>query len=79
MKKACGCVLGAATFLFGLLVVLPSAGLVFILAAWVLMNCLILVFNMGREATARLSGGTVTVDGPGYLGLDVSEEWPVGF
>lgn len=70
--------MGAATFLFGLLVILP-AGLVFILAAWVLMNCLILVFNMGREATARLSGGTVTVDGPGYLGLDVSEEWPVGF
>ena len=77
MKKACGCVLGAATFLFGLLVILP-AGLVFILA-WVLMNCLILVFNMGREATAWLSGGTVTVDGPGYLGLDVSDEWPVGF
>ena len=77
MKKACGCVLGAATFLFGLLVILP-AGLVFILA-WVLMNCLILVFNMGREATAWLSGGTVTVDGPGYLGLDVSDEWPVEF
>lgn len=77
MKKACWCVLGAATFLFGLLVVLP-AGLVFILA-WVLMNCLILVFNKGREATARLSGGAVTVDGPGYLELGVSDEWPVGF
>ena len=69
--------MGAATFLFGLLVILP-AGLVFILVL-VLMNCLILVFNMGREATAWLSGGTVTVDGPGYLGLDVSDEWPVGF
>ena len=71
--------MGAATFLFGLLVILPSAGLMFILAAWVLMNCLVWVFNKGREATAWLSGGTVTVDGPGYLGLDVSEEWPVGF
>lgn len=77
MRKVCGGVLGVATFLFGLLVVLP-AGLVFILA-WVLMNCLILVFNKGREATAWLSGGTVTVDGPGYLELGVSDEWPVEF
>ena len=78
-----------ATFLFGLLdvhVVLPAGralspcglGLMFILV-WVLMNCLILVFNKGREATAWLSGGTVTVDGPGYLELGVSDEWPVEF
>lgn len=66
MKKVCGGVLGVATFLFGLLVVLPAGralspcglGLMFILV-WVLMNCLILVFNKGREATAWLSGGTV--------------------
>ena len=77
MKKVCGGVLGVATFLFGLLVVLP-AGSMFILV-WVLMNCLILVFNKGREATAWLSGGTVTVDGPGYLELGVSDEWPVEF
>ena len=64
------------TFLFGLLVLLP-AGLMFILA-WVLINCLIWVFNKGREATDALSGGDITVDGPGYLELDVSEEWPVG-
>ena len=67
MRKVCGGVLGMVTFLFGLLVVLP-AGLVFILA-WGLMNCLVWVFNKGREATAWLSGGTVTVDGPGYLEL----------
>ena len=77
LKKSVACVLGLVTFLFGLLVVLP-AGLMFILV-WVLMNCLILVFNKGREATAWLSGGTVTVDGPGYLELSVSDEWPVEF
>ena len=27
----------------------------------------------------RWDGGTVTVDGPGYLELGVSDEWPVEF
>ena len=77
MKKACGCLLGSMMLLFGLLVVIPAS--LILLLVWMLMNCLLWVFNNGLECAAEMSDGELWVDVPGYLELDISKEWPVRF
>lgn len=68
MRKALGCVLGAATFVFGLVVVLPV--MLWCLFWLVVANCLIWVFKKGCRVVFKVSGGSVQVDLLAYLELE---------
>ena len=57
MKKIAGCVLAVATFLYGLLVVVPA--LILFTLLWMLTNYLLWVFNKGMGTANEISVGVI--------------------